>query len=111
MAALGDTTLEQLHGLAHERGEIARLPGRHQIGVNNDFPVLVERAGLDQFISHRRITGGAPPRRRPALTRICGPWQMAATGLLRAKKFWRSQGLASFLTAAGAAPPGRINTP
>jgi len=52
---------ELLHGLAHERGEIGRLPGRDQIGVNNHLPVLIERAGPFQLISHRLVTGGASP--------------------------------------------------
>ena len=37
---------ELFHGLAHERGEICRFPGRDQIGVNNHLPVLIECAGL-----------------------------------------------------------------
>src|SRR5660397_128473 len=52
---------EMFHGLAHERGEIGRLPGRDQIGVNNHLPVLIECAGLFQFISHRLVAGGASP--------------------------------------------------
>src|SRR5450756_2051368 len=52
----GKLKSELFHGLAHERGKIGRLPGRDQIGVNNHLPVLIERAGLFQFISHRLVT-------------------------------------------------------
>jgi hypothetical protein len=37
---------EPFHGLAHERGEIGRFPGRDQIGVNNHLPVLILRGAL-----------------------------------------------------------------
>src|SRR5664280_908364 len=48
------------------------------------------------------------PCKRPALIKICGPWQIAATGLLRAKKLRAiSSAFGSFLTNAGAAPPGQ----
>src|SRR5450756_1588088 len=60
-AVNGKLKPDLFHGLAHERGEIGRLPGRDQIGVNNHLPVLIERAGLFQFISHRLVTGGASP--------------------------------------------------
>jgi hypothetical protein len=45
-AGNGKLKPELFHGLAHERGEIGRLPGRDQIGVNNHLPVLIERASL-----------------------------------------------------------------
>src|ERR1019366_3950564 len=35
-------SVELFHGLAHERREIGRFPGRNQIGVNNPLPVLIE---------------------------------------------------------------------
>ena len=37
------------------------MPGRDQIGVNNHLPVLIERAGLFQFISHRLVARGVSP--------------------------------------------------
>src|SRR5659263_52822 len=57
----GKLRTELFHDLAHESGQIGRLPGRDQIGVNNHLPVLIERAGLFQFISHRLVAGGASP--------------------------------------------------
>jgi hypothetical protein len=45
-AGNGKLKMELFHGLTHERGEIGRLPGRDQIGVNNHLPVLIESAGL-----------------------------------------------------------------
>ena len=40
-AGNGKLNPELFHGLAHERREIGRLPGRDQIGVNNHLPVLI----------------------------------------------------------------------
>jgi hypothetical protein len=50
-AGSGKLEPELFHGLAHERREISRLPGRDQIGVNDRLPVLIERTGFLQFIS------------------------------------------------------------
>jgi hypothetical protein len=37
--------LKLLYDLAHECREVVRLPGRDQIGVNNNFPILIQHAG------------------------------------------------------------------
>jgi hypothetical protein len=73
---------EQFHGLAHERGKIGRLPGRDQIGVNNHFPFLIERAGFFQFITHRTVAGGMSSLQKAGADQYLRPVQMAATGLL-----------------------------
>jgi hypothetical protein len=48
--------LEQLHGLAHEGGQIRRLPRSDEITVNHDFAVLVDSAGLTQLLGDRAVT-------------------------------------------------------
>ncbi len=44
--------------------EIGRLPDRYQIGINDHFPVLIDRSGLFQFISDRPVAGGASSQQK-----------------------------------------------
>ena len=108
-AGNGKLQPELFHGLAHERGEIGRFPGRDQIGVNNHLPVLIERAGLFQFISHRPIAGGASPLQKTGADQDLWPMADSGNRFAASKKAPGDlQRLRLFSHQRWRRPPGRI---
>ena len=84
------------------------MPGRNQIGVNNHLPVFIERATLFQFISHRRVAGGVSPLQKTGADQDLRPVADGGNRFAAGKKAPGDlQRVRSFLTSAGAAPPGR----